>query len=598
MVAKDLIQYLGDTKKAMVKAVASKVAVLMINILFAFTLSGFLVKLFLAWDDLSRESSVGLFLERFFVAFPYVLPTLLGLIILRVVLQRWTATLQHHIVYEAKVGLRGALFQKVQSLGMGYKNALSTSSLVHQMGEGVEQLENYYGGYLTQFYYCMGAPLVLFLVMAPFHWGIAALFSVMAFFIPWALHGMLGKIKKVQKGYWKKYGDVSEVFFNNIEGLTTLKVFQAHERKAREMDDEAEAFRIETMMLLKNQLRSIAVIDWIAYGGIAMGILWGTRAYTSGQVSLFGMVLILLLSAEFFVPMRALTSLFHVAMTGVAAKDTMEQFMAVDGQKKMGGKTLMLEKKLQVTGVTFSYDGQKKVLKNIDLEIPAKGLTALTGPSGCGKSTFTEILTGSLTKTQGEIKVDDLAIEEISGASLRQEVLRLGHDGHLFQGTVAENLAMGNREATEEELWAVLEKVSLASFFKKKGGLATPLVSKGQNLSGGQVQRLALARALLKNASLYIFDEATSNVDVESEEIILKVMEDLANEKAVLLISHRRHPLKRADNIYYMDQGTIIEAGSHETLYAMNGAYKRLCQEEENLLLSLEEESHENNVIA
>lgn len=367
----------------------------------------------------------------------------------------------------------------------------------------------------------------------------------------------------------------------NLQGLTTLKIYQADEFKQAQMNEEAEKFRQITMKVLTMQLNSITIMDLIAYGGAALGVILSALQYRAGNVTLQGALLIIVLSADFFIPMRLLGSFFHIAMNGMAASDKI--FRLLDLPEKAGGREKTGEE-LTITckGLCFSYEKERELLHDINIALPMGGFTAIVGESGCGKSTLSAILMGRNKGYQGSVTIGGRELSEVEEADLMKKVTYISHQSYLFKGTVRENLLMG-KQAADEELWAVLERVKLAAFLREEKGLDTRLLEKASNFSGGQCQRLALARALLHDSPVYIFDEATSNIDVESENDIMEEIRALAKEKTVLLISHRLANVTEADNIYVMEKGRIVQQGSHSALLAENGVYATLWNTQQSL---------------
>lgn len=568
MIEKQLFRFCGNTKKYIMLAVMTNCFRLIANIGFSFLLAYLLSNVLQGNTDL-----------------PYgmILAAMAILILLRQLCIREVNKRNQQVVGEVKHNLRKAVYGKVLRLGNTYQETLTTQEIVHLGVEGVEQLENYFGGYLTQFYYCFSSAIILFAVVAPLNFWAALIMFLLAPIIPISLQGMLGMIKRIQKDYWDSYADVGNLFLDSIQGLTTLKIFEADKKRAEEMETISEKFRIYTMKLLGSQLNSMAVIDWFAYGGAAAGIIIAINQYAKGNVSLFGIIVIILLAAEFFVPMRVLTSLFHVAMTGVTAGDTMLAFMDREEPKRDGNKLLDQDPSVEVKNLTYTYKDGTTALKGINMTIESGQMTAIVGPSGCGKSTLASILSGQFQAERGFIYLDGTEFYQFAAEEVTTKITRITHDGHLFIGSVRANLRMGNENATDEEMIVALDKVSMWGHLKTMEGLDTVLLSGGKNLSGGQAQRISLARALIHQSQIFIFDEATSNIDVESEEIILRVIEDIAKTNTVIYISHRLQSIKNADQIYVMDQGVIVEDGKHADLLKNQGLYHKLFTEQEDL---------------
>lgn len=485
---------------------------------------------------------------------------------------------------KVKKTLREAIYTKLLKLGAAYKEQIRTSEIVQVAVEGIDQLETYFGAYLPQFFYAMLAPLTLFLVLLRVNVPSAVVLFVCVPLIPAAIAAVQTWAKKLLSKYWGQYTALGDTFLENLQGLTTLKIYQADAFKNKEMNEESEKFRKITMKVLTMQLNSITIMDIIAYGGAALGVFFSVTQYQNGGVDLAGALLVILLSADFFIPMRQLGSFFHIAMNGMAASDKIFRFLELPEAPK---KAAEFPKNAEIVceNLRFSYEADREILKGIDLRIPRETFVAIAGESGCGKSTVASILMGRNRGYKGTIRIGDIELSDISESSLMQNITYISHNSYLFQGTIRENLLMGNPDATEDEMWAVLEQTNLAAFLRSEEGLDTKLAEKASNLSGGQCQRLALARALLHDSPVYIFDEATSNIDVESENDIMEQILLLAKKKSVLLISHRLANITKADIIYAMEQGEVKECGTHEELLRKNGLYQKMWTTQQRLEL-------------
>lgn len=481
-----------------------------------------------------------------------------------------------------KARLRTLLYEKLLRLGTAYREEVQTSAVVQVAVEGVDQLEIYFGQYLPQFFYAMLAPLTLFAVLAPIDAASAAVLLVCVPLIPAAIAAVQTWAKKLLGRYWGQYTALGDTFLENLQGLTTLKIYEADDRKNTEMNAQAEAFRKITMRVLTMQLNSITIMDLIAYGGAAAGMVLAVSRFAAGAVSLQGCLMILLLAADFFLPMRLLGSFFHVAMNGMAASEKI--FRLLDTPERPRGKQpVPRDCTLALDGVIFAYDPERPVLQGVTMEFTRGSFTAIAGESGCGKSTVAALLTGRRRCRQGQVTIGGVPLEQVAEESLGRTVTYLSHNSYLFKGTVRENLTMAAPGADDAALWAVLEKVRLADFLRAGQGLDTLLAEKGANLSGGQCQRLALARALLHDSPVYIFDEATSNIDVESENDIMAQIRELARTKTVILISHRLANSTGADRIYVMDGGRVVQSGTHAALLAAGGRYAELWNAQQQL---------------
>ena len=484
---------------------------------------------------------------------------------------------------QVKARLRTMVYEKMMRLGSSYKEYFQTSEVVQITTEGVEQLEIYCGKYMPQFFYSMLAPVTLFVIVGTMSLKVAVVLLICVPLIPLSIVAVQKFAKKMLAKYWGTYTEMGDSFLECLQGLTTLKIYQADERYAKRMDEEAEKFRKVTMRVLIMQLNSISIMDLVAYGGAAVGIILSILEYQKGVIGLAQCFFIIMISAEFFLPLRLLGSFFHIAMNGNAAADKI--FRLVDLEGDQGEKSAQMEgesDEIAFSNVSFSYEAKKKVLEGISFRA-GHGLTALVGESGCGKSTTTLLLMGDRRADEGQIFIGDMPIDKMDLKALRRKITRIRHDSYLFAGTIRENLLMGKEDATETQMKEALREVNLLDFVEKSGGLDFVLLEKASNLSGGQKQRLSLARALLHDTPIYIFDEATSNVDVESENDIMAVVRKLAKTKTVLLISHRLANVVSADQIYVLKDGMIVEKGQHEALCKEDGYYHRLFRQQSAL---------------
>lgn len=477
--------------------------------------------------------------------------------------------------------LREKIYRKLLRLGSSYKEKAQTSEIVQISVEGVEQLETYFGAYLPQFFYAMLAPLTLFIVLGFVNVPAAAVLLVCVPLIPAAIAAVQTWAKKLLSKYWGQYTALGDTFLENLQGLTTLKIYRADDFKNDEMNVEAEKFRKITMKVLTMQLNSITIMDLIAYGGAVLGIVMSVTQYSKGNVSLAGCLLIIMLSADFFIPMRQLGSFFHIAMNGMAAGQKI--FRLLDLPEAEEKKADCPKGDIVCRDLHFSYDNDREILSGVNMTFKRGAFTAIVGESGCGKSTISAILTGRNKGYGGSVSVGETELSEIREADLMENITYISHQSYLFKGTVRDNLLMGKPDASDSELWEVLERVNLADFVRNEKGLDTGLSEKASNLSGGQCQRLALARALLHDSPIYIFDEATSNIDVESENDIMNEIQNLAESKTVILISHRLVNVVKADAIYVMVNGKIAESGKHRELLENKADYEKLWEAQQRL---------------
>ncbi len=477
--------------------------------------------------------------------------------------------------------LREKIYSKLLRLGASYNEQIKTSEVVQVAVEGVDQLETYFGAYLPQFFYAMIAPLTLFVYTCFINVAAAIVLLICVPMIPVAIALVQTWAKKLLSKYWNQYTALGDTFLENLQGLTTLKIYKSDAYKNDVMNEEAEKFRKITMKVLTMQLNSVTIMDVIAYGGAALGVIMAITQYMGGAVSLQGAMLIILLSADFFIPMRQLGSFFHIAMNGMAASDKIFRLLELPENEDSGCECPTGD--IVCENLHFSYDPEREILHGVDLEFRTGSFTALVGESGCGKSTVASILTGKNKSYDGLITIGGVNLSEISEKSLMEHITYISHKSYLFKGTVRDNLLMGKPTAVDDELWSVLERVRLADFLKNENGLDTLIAEKGGNLSGGQCQRLALARALLHDSDIYIFDEATSNIDIDSENDIMEEIKTLAKEKTVILISHRLANVTNADRIYVIDSGNVTESGTHTELLTQNGDYAKLWNAQQSL---------------
>lgn len=510
-----------------------------------------------------------------------------GIVIFSLLLRFFCDRQASHVSYHASVDvkriLRDKIYEKLLRLGASYREKAATSEVVQMAAEGVEQLETYFGKYLSQLFYSLLAPLTLFVILSFVNWKASLVLLVCVPLIPVSIVAVQKIAKKLLNKYWGIYTELGDSFLENLQGLTTLKIYRSDENKARKMDEESQRFRQITMKVLTMQLNSTSVMDIIAYGGAAVGMIVTLSQFTAGKVSVHGAMMLILLAAEFFIPLRLLGSFFHIAMNGMAASDKIFALLDLTEPKE---KEQVLEGEnmdIEFSEVHFSYGKDREILKGINMEFPAGSFTSIVGTSGCGKSTAAAVLMGRNRGYEGSVTIGGKELSEIKEDSLMDRITLVSHNSYLFKGTVESNLRMGKPDAGEEEMIRVLEKVNLWGFLEAQKGLATPILEKGSNFSGGQCQRLAIARALLHDTPVYIFDEATSNIDAESEEMIMDVVHALAETKTVLLISHRLANVVDSDGIYMMKDGCVEEAGNHEKLLELDGEYAKLYRSQMEL---------------
>ena len=493
-----------------------------------------------------------------------------------------------HSSSEVKKTLRSTIYEKLLSLGVNYTDAISTSSTVQIAVDGVEQLEIYFGRFMPQLFYSLLAPLTLFAVMSFISFKTAIVLLICVPLIPMTIMAVMKIAKKLLSKYWGVYTDLGDSFLENLQGLTTLKIFDIDEDKNKEMNDNAEHFRKITMKVLSMQLNSITIMDLIAFGGSAIGILIAIAEFRAGLLTAGQVLIIILLSAEFFIPMRLLGSFFHVAMNGISASERMfklldtevEEIKDLDEAKLANLNNINIE----LRNVDFSYDKERKVLENINIEMKNNKMIALVGESGCGKSTITNLLLKQNKVDSGEILLNGINLNEIPFDVLTKKVGFINHSAYIFNGSIEDNIRMGKNDASYDEIYDALKKANLYEFVMSlPEKLNTNVGEGGSLLSGGQKQRLALARTIITDPEIYIFDEATSNIDVESEEKVWESIYKLAKNKTVIVISHRLANVKNADAIYVLDKGHIVEHGKHKELMMSKNKYYELVTHQQNL---------------
>lgn len=488
-----------------------------------------------------------------------------GCLILRYIVNQKAIEMSYQSSHIVKETLRSRLYKKLSKIGNSYTNDWSTAEIVQLSSEGVEQLETYFANYIPQFFYSLIAPLTLFIIISFMDLKAAFVLLICVPLIPMSIVFVQKFAKKLLNRYWGQYTKLGDSFLENLQGLTTLKIYEADGHYHEKMNVESENFRKITMRVLTMQLNSITVMDLVAYGGSALGIVFALNGYHSGAITMFQTLFIILISAEFFIPMRQLGSYFHIAMNGMAASDKLFAILEKDMKEKQNVTTN--EYSICASNLHFGYTDQE-VLHGIHFEAK-KGMIGFVGESGSGKSTIAALLMGQYTNYMGELKLSNYDIKDIN---VYPYMTLVSLESYLFSGSLRDNLAM-TKDVSDKEMNMVLEKVGILDFVNEQGGLDIRILEGGKNLSGGQRQRLALARALLKNSPIYIMDEATSNIDVESENKIMEVLYELSKEKLVLCISHRLANLIHADQIYCLKDGNIVESGTHEELIQRNGVY-------------------------
>lgn len=505
------------------------------------------------------------------------------LFLIRILLDRLSANASGNASSNVKKTLREKIYLKLLRLGFSYREHVSTSSVVQMAVEGVDQLETYFGKYLAQFFYSMLAPLTLYIVLSFVNRKAALVLLLSVPLIPISIVLVQKFAGRLLKRYWGVYTSLGDHFLENLQGLTTLKIYGADQLKADQMDREAEHFRRITMRVLTMQLNSTSVMDIMAYGGAAAGMIVILSEYAKGNVTLAGALTVVLLSSDFFIPLRLLGSFFHVAMNGMAASDRIFELLDLPEPDEKTGVLDDSPVGFEMEHVSFSYEPERPILSDVHLNIQPHSFVGLVGLSGSGKSTIASLLCGHNQSYKGSVRIQGKSIRDIKESELVRTITYIGNESYLFKGTVESILRMARPDASKERMIHVLREVSLWGFLEKQGGLQFLLQERGSNLSGGQRQRLALARAILKDTPVYLFDEATSNIDLESEELIMKLIHRMAKEKTVILISHRLANVVNADQILYLSDGQIKERGTHAELISRQGEYATLYNRQKDL---------------
>lgn len=492
---------------------------------------------------------------------------------------------------EVKKVLRQKMYKKLTRMGASYSEKVSTSEVLQVFVEGVDQLELYFGKYLPQFFFAMLAPITLFAVLVFVSWKASVVLLICVPLIPLSIVAVQKIAKRLLSKYWGVYTNLGDTFLENIQGLTTLKVYQADERKNVEMNEKAEEFRRITMKVLTMQLNSVSVMDIVAYAGSAIGVVIAIIQVKNGTITLPQAFLIIMLAADFFLPLRLLGSFFHVAMNGMAASDKL--FKLLDTKEDEHGAEIPenLDGDIEIKDLSFSYDGEKTVLNDISITIKKHELISIVGESGCGKSTLASLLCGTTKGYIGSITIGGVEIKDIDEKTLMNNITAVNFNSYIFAGTVRENMLIADKSAGDEKMIEALKMVNLWSFLSEQDGLDTKLNQQGSNFSGGQRQRLAIARALLHNTPIYVFDEVTSNIDAESENDIMTVIHNMAKIKTVILISHRLENVVGSDKILLLDKGKIEESGTHSELMSLNKKYKLMYSTQAELEKYAKEEA-------
>ena len=513
----------------------------------------------------------------------YIYPAITAVfaIIVRYIASRLTGDLKDVLGRKVKKDLRQRTYDKILKLGVKSTDGMSMAGLTQVSMEGIEQLDLYYSTYLPQFFFSMIAPLILFAICVGIDWRTSLVLLACVPLIPVSIVAVSKYAKKIFAKYWDKYTSMGDGFLESVQGLKELKIFRADAARQIKMNENAEEFRKITMKVLVMQLASTTIMDLVAFGGAGAGIAISIVGLMNEWLAPASALFLILVAVEFFLPLRALGSAFHVAMNGASAGkkiiSLLNQPDPVWGEKEVAGRELALE------NVTFSYDKKRDVLKDITMTFPEKGMTAIVGESGCGKSTVVNLLIGARRPDKGEVLIGGDEIESVSRTAYYSLLASVSYNTYIFNDTVRANFELAKKNATDEEIFAALEKVNLSAFIKENGGLDKVITEDANNLSGGQKQRLALAVNLVADKDIYVFDEATSNIDVESEAIIMRNVKEMSESKSVIVISHRLANVVPADNIYFMQDGQVREVGSHVELMEQKGEYAQLFNAQKQL---------------
>lgn len=494
---------------------------------------------------------------------------------------RLTGDIKDLLGRKVKKDLRERTYNKIVKLGVRSTDGMSMAGLTQVSMEGVEQLDLYYSSYLPQFFFALLAPVILFLICVWVDWRTALVLLACVPLIPVSIIAVSKYAKRIFAKYWGKYTSLGDKFLDSVQGLKELKIFKADEAQHGKMNGSAEEFRKITMKVLVMQLASTTIMDLVAYGGAGAGIALAICGAAFWGLNPIYALFLCLVAVEFFLPLRAFGSAFHVAMNGASTGKKIISLLntpdPVWGTEQVNGKTI------ELNGVTFSYDGTRDVLKDVSMTFPEKGMTAIVGESGCGKSTVVNMLVGAFRPKSGSITVGGVGLENLSRESYYSHLAAVSYNTYIFNQTVRENFLLANKSATDEEIYSALEKVNLAEFIRGNGGLDKVITEDANNISGGQKQRLALAVNLVADKDIYVFDEATSNIDVESEAIVMRNIKALSKDKSVIVISHRLANVVPADNIYFMENGEVKESGEHTALMSGKQGYEKLFTTQKQL---------------
>lgn len=509
-------------------------------------------------------------------ALSYVYPAVsaVAAVAVRYAATRLTGDVKDVLGRKVKKDLRERVYGKIVKLGVKSADGMSMAGLTQVSMEGVEQLDLYFSSYLPQFFFAMIAPVILFLITVWIDWRVAVLLIACVPLIPLSIVAVSKYAKRIFAKYWGKYTSMGDKFLDSVQGMKELKIFKADQMQHGKINESAEEFRKITMKVLVMQLASTTIMDLVAYGGAGLGILLSVLSAAFWGLSPVAALFLILVAVEFFLPLRAFGSAFHVAMNGASAGKKIIGLL--DAPDPVWGEDEAKGTEICLHGVTFSYDGKRDVLKDVNMVFPEKGMTAIVGESGCGKSTVVHMITGAYRPETGKVTVGGTPLENLSRESYYRRLASVSYNTFLFNASVRENFFLADQTATDDRIYAALKKVNLDAFVRENGGLDKMIDEDASNISGGQKQRLAMAVNLVADKDIYVFDEATSNIDIESEAIIMRNVRALSREKCVIVISHRLENVVPSDNIYFMENGEVKECGTHASLMEKRGGYEKL----------------------
>lgn len=570
MIDKNLLRLLGDNKKYIFYTVGLMVLGLFANVGITASIC-WAINLAIHYDEYSGGATIFLW--------PAVCTVIC--IIVRYTASRLVGDLKDTLGRKAKKDLRERVYNKIVKLGVRSTDGMSMAGLTQVSMEGVEQLDLYYSSYILQFFYAMLAPFILFGITVWIEWRVAVVLLCCVPLIPVSIIAVSKYAKKIFAKYWGKYTSMGDSFLDSVQGLKELKIFKADEAQHTKMNETSEDFRKITMKVLVMQLASTTIMDLVAYGGAGIGIAMAILSVVKWELAPIAALFLILVAVDFFLPLRAFGSAFHIAMNGASAGKKI--LLLLEQSDPVWGEETVTDTEIKVENVTFSYDGKRDVLKNVSMTFPKTGMTAIVGESGCGKSTVVNMLFGAFRPKSGAVTVGGKELESLSRESYYSHLAVVSYNTYIFNETVRANFMLANKAVTDEEIYGALEKVNLADFIRENGGLDKVITEDAANISGGQKQRLALAVNLVAHKDIYVFDEATSNIDIESEAIIMANIKALSREKAVIVISHRLANVTPADLIYYMESGELKESGTHSELMERNSGYAKLYTTQKNL---------------